>query len=471
MRADRRFRPLSRLSRSIAAVALVSVACGIVAAAPATAAPARASATTGGSAYRTTFDYYLRFYPRWFSYRQALQPPANTLFGPRRVTPLYKTVVAINDDTLYASCFVDLSSEPVVLTIPATQVSYSLFTANLFGEVFKTSIPAGTPGSYALTGPGWSGHLPEGVTQIRVPVDFSQWIIRSDRYTDGVNTVEAAGEFRASLRIQTLSKFESEPSGGATRVISEAYYAVPYKGIADRESRRTPILFLRQLQEAMHASSTQPLSASDRRLSKRFDALFGEGGASSGSKRAQFARAVRDVHALILRHYRSHTIGRNWISFANIGEWGRSYLDRDAITEYIQWGNNHATAAYFHTFKDSRGRALNGKRGHVYVLRFRRGQIPEAERFWSLTAYLPRSIELVPNAAKKYLVASYTPRLKTGRDGSISIYIAHRRPRGVPAANWLPAPRGKFNLMLRVYGPEGSVAAGKYVPPAVKAPR
>ena len=49
------------------------------------------------------------------------------------------------------------------------------------------------------------------------------------------------------------------------------------------------------------------------------------------------------------------------------------------------------------------------------MLRFPRKQIPEAERFWSLTAYLPGSIELVPNRAKKYLVASCTPGLqKTG---------------------------------------------------------
>jgi hypothetical protein len=31
-------------------------------------------------------------------------------------------------------------------------------------------------------------------------------------------------------------------------------------------------------------------------------------------------------------------------------------------------------------------------------------QIPDAERFWSITAYTPYAIELVPNPANKYAV-------------------------------------------------------------------
>jgi hypothetical protein len=114
-----------------------------------------------------------------------------------------------------------------------------------------------------------------------------------------------------------------------------------------------------------------------------------------------------------------------------------------------------------------RGQALNGKRNRVYVLRFPRREVPEAERFWSLTAYLPGSIQLVPNKAKKYVVASYTSGLERNRDGSISIYMSKRRPLGVAAANWLPVPAGKFNVMLRVYGPKGNTAGSGYLPPAV----
>ena len=73
----------------------------------------------------------------------------------------------------------------------------------------------------------------------------------------------------------------------------------------------------------------------------------------------------------------------------------------------------------------------------------------------------------MPNAANKYDVASYTPGLQTNMDGSISVYMARDLPAGVPMANWLPIPRGPFNIMLRVYGPEGSVLAATYIPPAI----
>ena len=107
---------------------------------------------------------------------------------------------------------------------------------------------------------------------------------------------------------------------------------------------------------------------------------------------------------------------------------------------------------------DGTGQALNGAR-HGYQLTFPAGEIPQAKRFWSLTAYVPGTIELVPNRADKYLVASYTPGLVTNPDGSITIYMAPTQPAGVPMANWLPVPRGHFSVILRAYGPTGNTAA------------
>jgi hypothetical protein len=72
------------------------------------------------------------------------------------------------------------------------------------------------------------------------------------------------------------------------------------------------------------------------------------------------------------------------------------------------------------------------------------------------------------SSADKYEVASYESGLQTASDGSISIYMATALPSGVPAAHWLPIPSGRFNVMLRVYGPKGSVADKTYVPPGIQ---
>lgn len=82
------------------------------------------------------------------------------------------------------------------------------------------------------------------------------------------------------------------------------------------------------------------------------------------------------------------------------------------------------------------------------------------------TATTARALRL--HAANKYEVASYEPGLQYNPDGSLSISIATAQPEGVPAANWLPVSQGRFNVRLRVYGPEGSVADDTYVPPGIQ---
>lgn len=90
------------------------------------------------------------------------------------------------------------------------------------------------------------------------------------------------------------------------------------------------------------------------------------------------------------------------------------------------------------------------------------------QRFWSLTAYVPVTIELGHNSAGKYVVASYTPRLVTAPDGSVSVVTAVKRPAGVPKANWLPIPNGPFSLMLRAYGPNWNQQDNPYYPPPIQ---
>ena len=123
------------------------------------------------SAFNTTVAYVVQFYPLWFTYYQTLLAHPDRLVGPIRVSPIYHYVVAVNVDTLYVSTYLDLTAEPVVLTIPATtppltSSSYSILMLDPYGDVLSESIP-NNPGSYALIGPGgFTGTLPEGVTPI-----------------------------------------------------------------------------------------------------------------------------------------------------------------------------------------------------------------------------------------------------------------------------------------------------------------
>jgi hypothetical protein len=139
-------------------------------------------------------------------------------------------VVAINDDTLYASVFATVGDQPLVVTIPTTSVTYSILALDAYGDIFETGIAPGTPGTFALTGPGWTGTLPPGVTPFPVPVKFFLSIFRADKFSaSGKDQTKQAELFRESLKAQALSDYVADPSGGRTKIFPEIAFSPSFK--------------------------------------------------------------------------------------------------------------------------------------------------------------------------------------------------------------------------------------------------
>src|SRR5271157_3728835 len=80
---------------------------------------------------------------------------------------------APNADTLYTEAWLDVSSEPVILSIPDTGARYYIAPMlDGWSEVFKvagTYTTGNKAQTYAITGPGWSGTLPKGMTRVKSP--------------------------------------------------------------------------------------------------------------------------------------------------------------------------------------------------------------------------------------------------------------------------------------------------------------
>jgi hypothetical protein len=98
-------------------------------------------------------------------------------------------------------------------------------------------------------------------------------------------------------------------------------------------------------------------------------------------------------------------------------------------------------------------------------------QIPPVKYFWSITMYSLPNRFLVENPIKRYSIGSATPGLKTGNDGSITLFFSAESPGTDKESNWLPAPSGSWWLVMRTYGPDDSIMDGTYqVPPIKKQP-
>ena len=102
-------------------------------------------------------------------------------------------------------------------------------------------------------------------------------------------------------------------------------------------------------------------------------------------------------------------------------------------------------------------------------MHFPMGQLPPAKGFWSLTMY-DKDLFFVPNALNRYNL-SQRSKFNTNADGSVDLYLQPESPGKDKEANWLPAPKGKFIPMLRLYWPTDqppSILDGTWKPPPLK---
>jgi hypothetical protein len=110
---------------------------------------------------------------------------------------------------------------------------------------------------------------------------------------------------------------------------------------------------------------------------------------------------------------------------------------------------------------DDGDRVLSG--AHDYTLHFDASKLPPARGFWSLTMYSARTAGLV-SGAKRFVITDTSA--KKNADGSIDIALQVDAP-AKNDANWLPTPKGEaFMVVLRVYQPADDAAS--WESPAIK---
>jgi len=107
--------------------------------------------------------------------------------------------------------------------------------------------------------------------------------------------------------------------------------------------------------------------------------------------------------------------------------------------------NRHETI-YYTAATDSGGGALAGNCTYRIA-----GKDPPA-RWWSITAYGADDF-LIPNPAGRYSASMNS--VTRAADGSFTVTLSKTAAKG----DWIALADGRFNLSLRLYNPDGKVAA------------
>jgi hypothetical protein len=146
-----------------------------------------------------------------------------------------------------------------------------------------------------------------------------------------------------------------------------------------------------------------------------------------------------------------------------VGVYGNYYLKRAILAQQGLGANLVEDAIYPLNLADSEGKPLDG--ASKYTMTFDKSNLPPVNAFWSVTLYDEAGFQ-VGNVLERFAVSSWMPFVYNG-DGSLDLYFQNESPGKDKEANWLPAPKGPFNLTMRLYAPKSDALTGKWNPPAV----
>jgi hypothetical protein len=150
----------------------------------------------------------------------------------------------------------------------------------------------------------------------------------------------------------------------------------------------------------------------------------------------------------------SGTLQNGWHIPAAVGAYGTDYLGRALVAAFGWPANLPEDAVYPYAAIDGAGQKLNGT--NKYTLTFAKGETPPVDGFWSITMYIiDGGWWFYPNPLNKFTV-SMRDKPKFNADGSLTLYLQNESPGKAKQANWLPAPRGEFIAMMRMYWPKAN---------------
>jgi hypothetical protein len=381
----------------------------------------------------------------------------------------YSTIVRPNVDTLYSMAWLNLSKEPIVLSVPDTHNKYYLMELLDSWTNVYASIGARTTGtaagSYAITGPQWNGLLPEGLIRIEAP-NNNTWVIGRTQ-TNGPKDYPVVHAIQDNYTLIPLSCWRKYESQYKDAYAKKQLNVTPANQVADMNAAA----FFQTMMRAMYMNppriedpaAINKLTVLGLIPSKAFDFY----NLSSSVKQA-LELAVdygpKLIQAEAAKKYTKNNINGWTLLIKGMGFYGADYMLRAVIAMTGIGANLPQDSVYFSAFVDIDGIPLVGYNN--YIIHFNKKQFPPVNAFWSITIYNNAGY-LVENPINRYAISPHLDKLKYNTDGSLDIFIGNTSLGKDDNTNWLPVSEEAFNLILRMYWPKPVALNRQWNPTAI----
>jgi len=431
--------------------------------------------------------------------------PFNQIVNTHRVFTYEDTaIVTPNSDTPYSMLWLDLRAEPMVISVPAVDpkryYSVQLTDGNAFNYGYIGSRATGNDaGDYLVVGPNWKGETPPGIKKVfQSSTDFSLTIFRTQLFA--ANDMDNVIAVQNGYKAQPLSAYLNQPAPAAQPdVFSPEHDPLPGANPEPVASSAAPQAvggdaidfpvidpaqvktdFFEYLDFALQFAPPGPEETDIRaRLTRigvgpgktfSFKDLSAEHKAAVLLGMKQGLSKVEAKVATIGQDINGWRVGS---AFGDRAFYNGDWLLRAAAAKAGIYGNDAVEAMYPMVKTLGDGTPLDGSKDK-YTLTFAKGQLPPVNAFWSVTMYDGKTQLLIKNPINRYLINSpMLPTMKTGKDGSLTLYIQKDSPGKALESNWLPAPDGPIYIVLRLYWPKTEAPSilppgqGTWQPPAV----
>jgi hypothetical protein len=373
----------------------------------------------------------------------------------------FKGVVRPNFDTLYSIAYLDMTNEPVVISVPDTNGRYYLLPMlDMWSDVFASPgwRTTGTQAqNFLVTPPGWRPDLRERFAdELKLPKDTQRieaptpyvWIIGRIK-TDGPQDYDAVRKIQADLNVTLLSDWGKAAKAPEVKIDPNVDMKTPPKVQVDTMPADKYFAYAAELLKANPPHLTdQPILAQMRRLGIEVGKSFDIEQVSPVVRKALEAAPKAGQELMQWKMPTLARVANNWsMNTDTMGVYGNYYLKRAIVAQVGLGANLPEDAIYPLNLGDEEGRPLDGT--HKYVLHFEKGATPPVDAFWSITLYDSEGFQ-VANNLNRFAVSSWMP-WKYNSDGSLDIYFQNDSPGKDKEPNWLPAPKAAFNLTMRLY--------------------